>query len=148
MGQPQEQMIVGWSQDEKKVTDAAEDYLETCAHVTVKIDLVESLLKPENLEVSLRYVLKHANYGSSNISSSSSTQQKCRITSLQAEDDGWKVRRETMRGRKVGETSGTTLGIKEQGKKLRRVPTAPHTLPCLSKARRRPEKKKKKIIGN
>ena len=67
MGQPQEQMIVGWSQDEKKVTDAAEDYLETCAHVTVKIDLVESLLKPENLEVSLRYVLKHANYGSSNI---------------------------------------------------------------------------------
>ena len=67
MGQPQEQMIVGWSQDEKKVTDAAEDYLEKCAQVTVKIDLVESLLKPENLEVSLRYVLKHANYGSSNI---------------------------------------------------------------------------------
>ena len=33
----------------------------------VKIDLVESLLRPENLEVSLRYVLKHANFGGSNI---------------------------------------------------------------------------------
>ena len=44
-----------------------EDYLEKCALVTVKIDLVESLLRPENLGVSLRYVLKPANYGSSNI---------------------------------------------------------------------------------
>ena len=60
-------MIVGWSQDEKRVTDAVEDYLEKCAQVIVKIDLVESLLRPENLEVSLRYVLKHANYGGSNI---------------------------------------------------------------------------------
>ena len=34
---------------------------------TLKIDLVESLPKPENLEVSLRYVLKHANFGVSNI---------------------------------------------------------------------------------
>ena len=51
----------------KKVIDAVEDCLEKCAQVIVKIDLVESLLKPENLEVSLRYVLKHASYGSSNI---------------------------------------------------------------------------------
>ena len=94
---------------------AVEDYLEKCAQVIVKIDLVESLLMPENLEVSSRNVLKHANYGVA-ISSSSSAQQKSRITSLQAEDDGWKVRGETMRGRRVGETSGTTLGIKEQGK--------------------------------
>ena len=47
--------------------DAVEDYLEKCAQVIVKIDLVESLLRPENLEVSSRYVLQHANYGSSNI---------------------------------------------------------------------------------
>ena len=59
-------MIVGCSQDEKMI-DAVEDYLEKCAQVTVKNDLVESLLRPENFEVSLRYVLKHANYGSSNI---------------------------------------------------------------------------------
>ena len=32
-----------------------------------KNDLLESLLRPENLEVSLRYVLKHANYGCSNV---------------------------------------------------------------------------------
>ena len=35
LGQSQEQMIVGWSQDEKRVTDAAEDYLEKSAQVTV-----------------------------------------------------------------------------------------------------------------
>ena len=42
------------------VMDAVEDYLEKCAQVRVKIDLVESLLRPQNLDVSLRYVLKHA----------------------------------------------------------------------------------------
>ena len=36
LGQPQEQMIVGWSQDEKRVIDAVEDYLEKCAQVMVK----------------------------------------------------------------------------------------------------------------
>ena len=46
----------------KKVMDAVEDYLDKCAQVRVKIDLVESLLRPENLEVSLWYVLKHATY--------------------------------------------------------------------------------------
>ena len=61
LGHSQEQMIVGWSQDEKRVIDAVEDYVEKCAHIIVKIDLMESLLRPENLEVSLRYVLKHAN---------------------------------------------------------------------------------------
>ena len=124
LGQSQEQMILGWSQDEKRVIDAVEDYLEKCAQVIVKIDLVESLLRPENLEVSLRYVLKHSTCEEAAISSSSSTQQKSRITSLQAEDDGWKVREVTMRGRRMGETSGATLGIKEPRQKLRRAPTA------------------------
>ena len=63
LGQPQEQTTVGWSQDAKKVIDAVERYTQ----VIVKIDLVESLLRPEKLEISLRYVLKHATYGSSNI---------------------------------------------------------------------------------
>ena len=67
LGQPQKQMTVGWSQDEKRVIDAVEDYLEKCVQVIVKTYLVESLLRPENLEVSLRYVLKHATYGCSNI---------------------------------------------------------------------------------
>ena len=40
--------------------DAVEDYLDKCAQVTVDVDVVERLLRPENLEVCLRYVLKHA----------------------------------------------------------------------------------------
>ena len=63
----QEQLIVGWSQIEKKVMDAVEDYLECCAQVIVDIDVVDRLLRPENLEVSLRCVLKHAAGRGSNI---------------------------------------------------------------------------------
>ena len=44
-----------------------EDYLENYAQVLLEIELVESLLRPENLEVSLRYVLKHATYRCSNV---------------------------------------------------------------------------------
>ena len=39
--------------------------MEWCAQVTEEIDLVESLPRPENVEVSLRYILKHANYDGS-----------------------------------------------------------------------------------
>ena len=47
------------------------------SQVTVKIDLVESLLRPENPEVSLRYVLKHPTYWEAAISSSfSNTAEK------------------------------------------------------------------------
>ena len=46
-------MIVGWSPMEKRVMDAVEDYLESCAKVKVDIEVVERLLRPENLEVSL-----------------------------------------------------------------------------------------------
>ena len=67
LGQPQEQMIVGWSQDEKSVMDAVGNYLENCAQVIVDIEVVESLLRPENQEVSLRYVLKHSTRRGSNI---------------------------------------------------------------------------------
>ena len=67
MGQTEEQTIVGWSQDEKRVIDAVEDFLERCGQVIVDIEVVESLLRPENLEVSLRYILKHATSRGSNI---------------------------------------------------------------------------------
>ena len=105
--------------------DAVEGYLESCARVTVDIDAVERLLRPGNLEVSLKYVLKH-----------------------EAEDDGWKAREETVHGRRMGKTSGMTLIIKEARQKLCRAPTAPCRLPSFSKARRRLKKKKKKIIGS
>ena len=42
----------------------------------VEIELVESLLRPEDLEVSLRYVLKHATYRGSNIFQLFNTSQK------------------------------------------------------------------------
>ena len=51
----------------KRVIDAVEDYLENCAQVMVEIELVKSLPRSENLEVSLRYVLKRATYRGSNI---------------------------------------------------------------------------------
>ena len=46
--------------DRKRVVEAVEDKLENCAHVKVDIGVLESLLKPENLEVSQRYVLKYS----------------------------------------------------------------------------------------
>ena len=133
----QEQLIVGWSPMEKRVMDAAEDYLESCAQVIVDVEVVESLPMPENLEVSLRYVLAEAA-----TSSSSSIHQKSRTILWQAEVGGWRVREETVRGRRMGKTSGTTLSIKEPGQKPRQARTEPYKRPCLSKARRQLEKKK------
>ena len=76
----------------------------------VKIDFVESLLKPENLEVSLKYVLKHANYGGSNIFQLFDTTEM--PNHLVASRRRWleSQERETMRGRKVGETEWYDLG--------------------------------------
>ena len=79
------------------------------SQVTVDIEVVESLLRPENLEVSVRYVLK--------------LHQRSRTTLWQAEDDGWRVREETVHGKRVGKTSGMTLSIKELWQKPRRAPT-------------------------
>ena len=56
-----------WKKQETSKGAAVEDYLESCAQVVVEIEVVERLLRPENLEVSLRYVLKHATCRSSNI---------------------------------------------------------------------------------
>ena len=75
---------------EKRVMDAVEDYLENCAQVKVDTEVLESLLKLDNLEVSLRYVLKYSTRRGSNVFSSS-THQRSRTTSWQVEDDGWGV---------------------------------------------------------
>ena len=47
--------------------DAVEEYLENSAQVKVDIEVVESLLKPEKLDVSLKYILKHSTRRGSNI---------------------------------------------------------------------------------
>ena len=73
--------------DRQKVMEAVEDYLENCAHVNVNIEVLKSLMKSENLEVSSRYVLRYSARRGSNISSSS-THQRGRITSWQVKDDG------------------------------------------------------------
>ena len=90
-----------------------EDYLENCAHVKVDMEVLESLLKPENLEVSLRYVQKYSSRCGSNFSSSS-THQRSRTTLWQVEDDGWRVKEKMVHGKRVGKTSGMILSIKEQ----------------------------------
>ena len=51
----------------KRVMDAVEDYLEGCAQVVVDVEVVERLLRLENLEDSMRYVLRHATRRGSNI---------------------------------------------------------------------------------
>ena len=87
------------------------------------------------------YVLKHATSRGSNIFQLFDT--SVRPNHFVASRRRWlENQEETVRGRRMGETSGTDLGIKEPRQKLRRAPTAPYRLSCLSKARRRPEKKK------
>ena len=109
--------------------------LESCAQVKVDVDSVQRLLRQENLEVSLRYVLKH-----STRRGSSSTHQRSRTTLWQAEDDGWRVRIETVHGKRVGKTSGMILSIKELWQKSHRAPTEPYKRRCRSKVRHQPEK--------
>ena len=86
----QERPRVGGVRWKKGVMEAVDDYLDNCAHVKVDIEVLESLLKPENQEVSLRYFLKCSTRKT--IFSGSSTHQRSRTTSWQAEDDGWKVK--------------------------------------------------------
>ena len=50
-----------------RVMEAAEDYLENCANVKVDIEVLESLMEPENPEISPRYILKFSTRGGSNI---------------------------------------------------------------------------------
>ena len=52
---------------ENWVVAAMEDHLGSCAQVKVDFEVVESLLRPENLKVSPRYVLKHSARRGSNI---------------------------------------------------------------------------------
>ena len=98
------------------------------------IEVVESLLRPENLEVSLRYVLKHATSRGSNIFELFDTSVKpCHFvasTRRRLESQG-----RDGAGRRTGETSGTNLGIKGPRQKLCRAPTAPLPQQSSSSAR-------------
>ena len=71
LGQSQEQMIVGWSQDDKRVIDAVEDVLEKCAQVIVK--LIANARKPHGL---LRVRLEARKLRGSNIVQIFDTKEK------------------------------------------------------------------------
>ena len=58
---------VAWSSSERKVIRAVEEYLEKCADTQVDIEALECLMEPEDEEVFLRYILKYATRGGSNI---------------------------------------------------------------------------------
>ena len=107
--------------------DAVEDCLENCAQVKVDIEVAESLLKRENLDVSLRYVLKHSMRGGSNIFQLFDTSEKPKH--IVASRRRWlESQGKTVHGKRVGKTSG--------------APTGPYKRRCRSKVRRQPEKKK------
>ena len=112
--------------------DAVEDYLESCARVTEDIVVVERLLRPENLEVSLKCVLKHATSRGSNTFQLFDTSEK--LNHFARQENG----------------QNEWYDLEYQGGKAKALP-CPDQHPCrlssFSKARRR-LKKKKKLIGS
>ena len=74
---------------------------------------------PENLEVSLKYILKHATCMGSNTLPAFRHIRKAESHCGKQKTMVGKVREESMRDRRMRETSGTTLGIKEPGQELR-----------------------------
>ena len=59
--------MVSWSPIENKGDGCSGRLCGKYAQIVVDIEVVERLRRPENLEVSLRYLLKHATRGGSNI---------------------------------------------------------------------------------
>ena len=120
----EEQPTVGWRPKEKRVMDAVDDYLENCAQVKVEISRWWKVwLRPENLEVSLRYVLKHATRRDSNIFQLFDTSEK--PNHFVASRRRWlESQGKMVHGKRVGKTSGMILSIKEQWQKPRRTPNS------------------------
>ena len=71
-----EEQRVGWSSLERKVTGAMENNLENCVLLKVDIEALERLMEPEEAEVCLRYILRYATRGGSNIFQLFDTEEK------------------------------------------------------------------------
>ena len=99
--------------EKKGHVEAVQDYLENCAHVKVDIEVLESLLKPEKPRGLSKVRPEVLNEKRQHIFCSSSTRQRSRTTSWQAEDDGWRVREKWCAAREWAKTSGMVLSIKE-----------------------------------
>ena len=100
-----EQQRVGWRSVEKRVLEAAEDYLENCANMKVDIEVLERLMEPENREISLRYTLKYSTRGGSNIFQLFDTSEK--QDRFVATRKRWlESRRKAVHSKRVGKTTG------------------------------------------
>ena len=79
----------------------------------VDTEVLERLLKPENLEVSLRYVQKYSTRRGSNVFQFYDTSEK--PNHFVASGRRWlESQGKMVHGKRVGKTSGTILSIKEQ----------------------------------
>ena len=92
--------------------EAAEDYPDSCAHVKVEIEVLESLPKQENFQVSLRYILKCSTRGGSNIFHLFDTSGK--PNHFVASRRRWlESQGKMVHGKRVGKTSDMILSVKE-----------------------------------
>ena len=124
----------------KRVMDVVEDYLETCAQVSVDVEVVESLLRPENLEVSLTNVLKHSTRRGSNIFQLFDTSEK--PNHFVASRRRWLESHQERDGARQESGQNEWHDIEYLWQKPCRAPTEPYRRLCFSKVRRQPEKKK------
>ena len=107
-----EQQRVGWSSVERRVLEAAEDYLQNCASMKVDVEGLERLIKPENRVISLRYILKYSTRGGNNIFQLFDTSEK--EDHFVANRKRWlESQGKTVHNKRVGKTSGMKLRIKE-----------------------------------
>ena len=113
------------SRDEESQWVAVEDGrrrrvgFEETAHVKVDIEVLESLMEPENLEVSPRYVLKYSTRGDF------PALRHIRETEPLRGKQKTMAGGEIVHGKRVGKTRGMIFSFKEQWQKPRRAPTGP-----------------------
>ena len=124
----------------KKVIDAVEDYLKQCTQVKVDIEVVESLLMPENLAV-LRDVPKHSTRRGSNIFQLFDTSEK--PNHFVASRRRW-LESQVRDGARQESGQNEWHDIKYQGAMAKAPPCPDRTYKrrCRSNVRRQPEKKK------
>ena len=136
-----EQQRVGWSSVERRVMGAVENYLQNCAHVKVDIEALESLLKPENREISLRYILTYSTRGGSNIFQLFDTSEK--QDHFVANRKRW-LESQVNNGAQQESGQNEWHDIEYQGMMVKAPPCPERTLKrsCRSKVRFHPGRKK------
>ena len=107
-----EEQRVGWSSVERRVMEAAEDYLENCANMKVDNEAFERPTEPENREISPWCVLEYSTRGGSNIFQLIDTSE--RQDHFVANRKRWlESQGKTLHSKRVGKTSCMILSITE-----------------------------------